>query len=247
MSAKAYDKKTAAFAGYVIQNIPAGLTDEVMDGWMNNPAAMKRLLAGLASPKTEAPAKRKPLLTVVATTNLGAIASKETAACCTRLCYDEHRYDELNRRLDKVQLHTKGCTISTCAPAVRGWTWVEAAWSLPNIRQNATSITRLDRALLIYGYTITLSQIEDLIERTERGENTGLGGKVTNAFCFMQQRNGGDTVVVGEIMHNNLSGSWGINITGFDFYALDRSPQYNSQFLDIDYRLLIPNLDASKL
>ena len=52
MSAKAYDKKTAAFAGWLIQNIPDTLTDEIMDGWMNNPTATKKFLAGLVPPET---------------------------------------------------------------------------------------------------------------------------------------------------------------------------------------------------
>lgn len=54
MNAKAYDKKTAAFAGFLIQNVPDSLTDEVMQGWMDNPAATKRFLSGLMPPNKDA-------------------------------------------------------------------------------------------------------------------------------------------------------------------------------------------------
>lgn len=64
MSAKTYDRKTAAFGGYLIQNVPADLDEETMDGWMNNPDAMKKFMAGLKPPET-LPAKQPPLLSVI--------------------------------------------------------------------------------------------------------------------------------------------------------------------------------------
>ncbi len=54
MSAKAYDKHTAAFAGFVIQHIPADLDGTTMQGWMDNPSAMKKFLSGL---RPEEPAR----------------------------------------------------------------------------------------------------------------------------------------------------------------------------------------------
>ncbi len=59
MSAKTYDKKTAAFIGFLVQNIPADLTDEIMQGWMKNPGAMKRFLSGLNP--SEITASKKPV------------------------------------------------------------------------------------------------------------------------------------------------------------------------------------------
>lgn len=61
MSTKTYDKKTAAFAGFLIQNIPADLSEEMMDGWMQNPQALKKLLAGLI------PVQNRPCFTTLAT------------------------------------------------------------------------------------------------------------------------------------------------------------------------------------
>lgn len=51
MRVKTYDKKTAAFAGFIIQNLPEGLTAEIMDGWMQNPESTKRFLSGLIPPE----------------------------------------------------------------------------------------------------------------------------------------------------------------------------------------------------
>lgn len=47
MSVKAYDKKIAAFAGFLIQNVPADISEDVMDGWMDDPEALKKFLEGL--------------------------------------------------------------------------------------------------------------------------------------------------------------------------------------------------------
>jgi hypothetical protein len=69
MSAKTYDRKTAAFAGYVIQNIPALLDERTMDQWMDNPSAMKRFLAGLVSGET------KKLLKFLWSVSLPAVAT----------------------------------------------------------------------------------------------------------------------------------------------------------------------------
>lgn len=62
MDAKAYDKKTAAFAGYLLQNVPE-IDGRSMNYWMNNPAALKQLLGTL---------QREPsLFSLVATNSMG--------------------------------------------------------------------------------------------------------------------------------------------------------------------------------
>src|SRR3989344_8116061 len=75
MNAKTYCKKTAAFAGWLIQNVPADLDEETMDNWMNNPDGTKKFLSGLKPPEAVS-AKPISLFSVVATTQLdGAIIS----------------------------------------------------------------------------------------------------------------------------------------------------------------------------
>ncbi len=88
MDAKTNDKKIAAFARFLIQNVPGDLTDEIMQGWMDNPSAMKRFLAGLVSPKNDSHIVQSRFSSVIATTPLGKATGKSTKDCFT----DSSRY-----------------------------------------------------------------------------------------------------------------------------------------------------------
>mgnify|MGYP001591697062 FL=1 len=51
MNAKAYCKKTAAFAGWLVQNVPSNVD---MDRWMNDPEGTKKVLSGFKTSAADA-------------------------------------------------------------------------------------------------------------------------------------------------------------------------------------------------
>ncbi len=224
MSAKTYDKRTAAFAGFVIQNMPAGLTDEIMQGWMDNPSAMKKFLAGLVPPEVS-------FISIVATTHLDAVKGKKTAKCFTDDWY--YRSDDFDRWLGKSQPDADSCTVSACAMG-KDWLFVEAARALPGVGQTS-DIAVLGRSLIACGYTVTLPQIEDLKVRTERGEDTGMRTDGYGNFFFVETGDPENPVSVGYVCR--VDRGWVA-----DVFRLGRDDRWY-----VDYRLLVRNLDASRL
>lgn len=177
-SAKAYDKKTAAFAGFIIQNIPADLTDEVMDGWMNNSAATKRFLSGLAPRATD-----QDVYSVIATTRLRAVYGKLTKNCFTGLRY-ELRDQDFDNWLPANQPDAGRCVISTLEFS-EVLTFRKVAASILGISVD-TDIKFLGKSLIERGYIMTLPQAEEMIEATERDENTGMQVNGCGNFFFVE-------------------------------------------------------------
>ena len=230
MSAKAYDKKTAAFAGFLIQNVPDGLTDEVMQGWMDNPSALKRLLAGLVPSGGVA---ADSFCYVLATTALAASATKKTSKCLTgpRWDYREGGFDNwfpVNQpKADASEISTIGFK--------RGWTFAEAVEKVLGLAIPGASIKLLGQKLIAGGHTMTLVQLEDMVEATERGENTGMRTNGYASLCFVETGNEEGPVSVARV--NSVDSRWGVSIV-----RLGEGFRRNA-----GYRLLVRNLDASKL
>ena len=78
MSAKTYCKKTAAFAGWLIQNVPEDLDEETMDNWMNNPTD------GVISFSSK-PAIRETPSRLASSFAMDAIGSRASAGSTTTL------------------------------------------------------------------------------------------------------------------------------------------------------------------
>ena len=230
MSAKTYCKKTAAFAGYLIQNIPADLTEETMDSWMNNPEVMKKFLSGLR-PEV-APVKPQSLFTVIATTSLGALDEKPTKECFPKPRY-VYRDNDFDNWLHANQPKTDDCVISTLA-FTKGWTFVEAAAKVLGIGADS-GIKTLGKALIENCYTMTLAQAERMVDKTERGDKTEMHTNGYGNFFFVETGNEDDPVSVGFV--DRGGGDWCAHI-----YSLDFGLRWVA-----DFRLLVRNLDASKL
>lgn len=225
MSAKTYDKKTAAFCGFVIQNMPNGLTDEIMQGWMDNPPATKKLLAGFVPPEVL-------LLSVVATTRLDAVEGKKNAKSFTDGWY--YRNDAFDRCFGENQPDADACTVSACAVG-REWLFAEAARTLPGV-ERTSNIAVLGRSLIACGYILTLPQIENLKVRKERGEETNLRTDGYANFFFVETGDPENPVSVADVFR--YDSRWYA-----DVYRLDNDYRWNA-----DHRLLVRNLvDASKL
>lgn len=230
MNAKTYDKKTAAFVGFMIQNVPDGLTGDIMQGWMNNPSAMKRFLSGLVPPEKE---EESQIFSIIETINLGAVPGKKTARCFKSILY-AHRDSDFDNWLGKNQPDAAPCEVSVCTAGKEGWTFAEAACALPGVKQTSDTAA-LGRSLIINGYTVTLSQIEDLVESTERGEKTGLRTDGYGNFFFVETDNEYYPVLVGLVRRNVCDWNANLDRLGADYrwHAVDR--------------ILVRNLDASKL
>ena len=230
MSAKTYNKKTAAFIGFLIQNIPADFTEEDMQEWMNNPDAMKRFLSGLRP--QESTVEAGPLFTVIATTNVDAVAGKKTAECFTgsRWAYRDSDFDNW---LAKSQSGAPKCAV-TALGFSKGWSFIEAVRALPNAPQT-DDVVELGNWLIERGCTLEPQQVEDRVEATERSENTGLRTDGFGNFFFVETGDVKNPVSVGHVYRDGRD--WNANV-----YRLDDDDRGYS-----DDRLLVCNLDTLKL
>ena len=230
MSVKTYCKETAAFAGWLIQNVPSDIDEETMNNWMGDPEGTKKFLSGLKSKKMTL-----PLFSVVATTNLGAIAGKPTKRCFAGSHW-RYRDSDFDSWLPANQPNADECVIATLAPA-NDWTFAEVAATILGIGAG-TDVALLGKALIENGYTMTLAQAEEMVEKTERGEKTGMLTDGYGNFFFVKTRarDRKNLVSVGHVYRD-----------GRDWDAIVDSLGRGLRW-DADRRLLVRNLkDTSKL
>lgn len=233
MSTKTYDKKTAAFAGFLIQNIPADLDEETMDGWMQNPQALKRLLAGLV-PAVESSAKvaKKTPFTMVVSTQVPAMAAKSTGGCLKGYIW-KYTKPDFDAWLPKNQQERSEQLVTVIRPE-KTCTFIEFAQAVVGVTTNDVKV--LGDLLIQRGHTLTLTQAEHLAERTEAGETTGLRTDGCANFFFVETEKKDLLVAVGNV-HRVGVGYWRA-------YAgmLGRNARW-----DVDHRFLLCNEHASKL
>ncbi len=232
MDAKTYCKKTAAFAGWLIQNVPADLDEDTMDNWMNNPDGTKKFLSGLNSPKMT-PAKPITFLSIVATTNLDAVAGKKTKKCFVVGNRYYYRDADFDNWLPANQLGADACVITTLAPA-KDWKFAEAAAAILGVGAG-TNIVLLGNLLIEHGHTMTLPQGEELVDKTERGEKTGMRTDGWGNWFFVETGDPKNPVSVGHVLRD--SRGWCAHVR-----SLDYGYRWNA-----DPRILVRNLDTSKL
>ena len=227
MSAKAYDKKTAAFAGFVIQNIPADLTDQEMDGWMDNPDATKKFLSGLKS------STAKPLIAIlVKTTSIGDIEGEKTGKCLTGKRW-AYRDGDIDRWLPAVQSAQENSLARVYQlQNTAGTTFREMAAAALKVGPG-TSLDLLAKALKEQGLTFTLQAIEQLVDRQEDGEDVGLRTDGYANFFFVEDSDGSISV----LLVYSYVGGWCARVR-----RLDRGSRWFAE-----YRLLLRNSDAQTL
>ena len=231
MSAKAYDKKTAAFAGFLIQNVPV-LTDEGMDRWMNDPDGIKKFLSGLNTSIAAIPTAKPPTLALVKTTSLGEVTGKKTNKCFTgkRWVYRDGDIDRWLPVGQPGQEESLACVYQLQNP--QGTTFREMAAAALKLG-SGTSLDLLAKALKENNLTFTLSAIEQLVERQEGGEDVGLRTDGYANLAFVEDSDGSVSV----LSVRRDRGRW----YGY-VYRLD----YDSWW-DAGFRLLLRNSDASTL
>ncbi len=206
MDAKAYCKKTAAFAGWLIQNVPS---DVDMDRWMNDPEGTKQVLAGFKSLAVEM--GEHPSFSIIATTNLIAIAAEET-----RNCFPSSRYvfrdKDFDRWLPSTQPESAACII-TAVGFTETWTFAEAAAAILGVSSRMNPVL-LGERLIENGYIMTLPQAEEMVKKTGLGEKTGVGIDGYGNFFFVATGNGNNPVSVGAVNCENLG--WNAHVRRLD-------------------------------
>ncbi len=236
MSAKAFDHKTAAFLGFVIQNMPE-MDDATMNGWMDDPAATKTLLSGFGPPEVASVSARvetRKLLESVATTQLGAVAAKKTIQCFVGSVWARGGRDsDFDRWLPANQPKTDACAITTLA-STEDATFVK--WFAPILGVSAdTPVKEIGELLIARGHTMTLAQAEEMAEKTERGEKTGMRTDGWGNFFPVKTGDKNNPVSVGYVFRGGRDWRSGVGRLGY------------SRVWDAGSRILVRNLDASKL
>ena len=128
-----------------------------------------------------------PLFTFVTTTQLGPTGEKKTSKCFTGALY-VHRDFDFNTWLPAKQSPTMASIVTTLASS-RDWTFIQAAALVLGV-STETSVITLGNLLKERGHTMTLVQAEDMVERTERAEKTGLLTDGGTNFFFVEDEDG---------------------------------------------------------
>ena len=198
---------------------------------MNNPEGTKKFLSGL---KPEAvPTKPVPFLSVIATTNLDALDSKKTSDCFPKSRY-VYRDGDLDNWLPTNQPKADACVVTTLAIS-QDWTFAEAAAKVLGVGAGS-GVKFLGEALIANGHTMkSLAQVEEMVEATERGDKTMMRTDGYGNFAFVETGDPENPVSVGNVFRGGRG--WDARVG-----RLGRDDRW-----DADNRLLVRNLDASKL
>ena len=173
----------------------------------------------------------RSLFSVIAATQLGAIDGKKTKKCFTGSRW-AYRDSDIDNWIQRDQPNSDACVISTLAPA-RNWTFVEAAAAILGIGAGTDTVP-LGKLLIEHCHTITLAQAEEMVEKTERGEEIGMRADGYGNFFFVETGSK-DPVSVGDVRRDGRG--WEARVA-----RLGRDARWYA-----DSRLLVRNLDSSKL
>lgn len=148
----------------IVADLVNRLGSDQGDGWSTRFKTVLR--EGLATTQEE-----EKYFSVIATTNLGAVAGKPTQKCFTgsRWAYRDADFDNW---LSANQPSADACIISTLAFA-KDWTFAGAAAKVLGV-DTGTDIVSFGNALIARGHTMTPAQAEEMVEATERREKTGM-------------------------------------------------------------------------
>lgn len=228
MSTKTYDKKTAAFAGFLIQNIPADLDEETMDGWMQNPKALKKLLAGLVlleSQKKSSKFERrsKPILIPATSERL----TKDMFADSSWVGRD----DRIDTWFSAVQPARTGMIANLVYP-FGDWHGEELARAI--IAEREADQHDLGEMLIAAGHTVSLAHVEEFIWRRRVRQHGEVWRHSRLMFLVETLDRAGIPVVL--CRARLRSGFWSLS-----FFDLDAEERFGSCDL-----VVLPKADTSK-
>lgn len=215
------------YKGILASGLLADLLDSAAD--LSNRDAFRAALK-LSSLQPEAP---KPLFTIVGTTNIAATPEKKTSKCLVGPRYHTSRDADIDRWLPAVQPKADACIVTTLAPS-RSARFTEWAVALPGITADVTDFALISTQLKANGYTFkSLVQLEEMVEASERSEPTGMRTDGWGNFGFVENADGSVSVAA---VHR-VDPRWDSHVSRFDY----------GPAIVADYRLLVCNLDATKL
>ncbi len=175
--------------------------------------------------------RTQSLFAPVGTTELPKLPSKPTDQCFSGPQYGL-RSINLNRWLLSHQPETLGCVVTALTPTrvVTEAEWVAALLGVPV----DTPMKLTTELLKERNHTMSLVQVEGMVERTQQGLRTGMPTDGWSSFFFVENKK--DGVELTGIYRDESKMRWCLR------FSLNRDILWHC-----NHRLLVPNLDASKL
>ncbi|MEO6536791.1 MAG: hypothetical protein ABIT47_03775 [Candidatus Paceibacterota bacterium] len=179
---------------------------------------------------------KKPDLFASATTYaISAAAGKETKMCLVGEHWMGVRSGNFSKWLPAFQPKADASVITVLKPS-GFWTFVDAVVSILKASPN-TPPTTIGSLLKTHGHTMTLPQVELMVEATRRGQKTGMLTNGHANFFFLEKEDG--SISLGSVTCAVNDPRWGQYI-----YELSKCGDYKQ---DDVYRLMLCNMDPSKL
>lgn len=138
------------------------------------------------------PVVKDPVLELVKRVSLTAVSAKDTSQCLIGTIYG-YRDSDIDRWLRKTQLAKRASTVSVYGFS-KEMPFGTMARSVVKVGEDV-SLDRVGKLLKKRKHTVTLSQLEQLIERQERGEDVGLRTDGWANFAFVENEDGSVSVV----------------------------------------------------
>ena len=212
------------------------LSPEILEYYEHNPeqilAALERGFVIPPEREVKKPAESTLTFSVVATTELGPVGGRHTKMCLTGSRYAFHDPDFRNW-LPKEQAAAGGCVITALSPS-QCWVFMSVVNFVLGTGVD-TGTAELGKLLVKGGHLMTLVQAEEMVERTEKGEDTGLRTDVYGNFFFTKISDPKNPVAVCRLSRDGRL--WQDSLHRLD-NGMRQAPHS---------RILIPNLDVSKL
>ena len=212
------------------------LSPEILEYYEHNPeqilVALERGFVIPPEREVKKPAASTLTFSVVATTELGPVGGRETEKCFAEPRYAP-RDPDFRNWLPKEQAAAGGCVITALSPS-QCWVFMSVVNFVLGTGVD-TGTAELGKLLVKGGHLMTLVQAEEMVARTEQGEDTGLQTGVYGNFFFTKTSDPKNPVAVCRLSRDGRL--WQ------DFiHRLDDGMRQASHS-----RILIPNLEASKL
>ncbi len=179
-------------AGAVIKALPRDIDPDVALNWANNGAALKKALRDALCPTVKG--RPKSTLALIKTTSLGGSKPQKTKACFTSAFW-HYRDSDIDSWFPKEQAEQEHGSVGIYqVQDPKGTTFremaVAAIQAVPGTSDDEI-VTWLKRR----GLTLTLPQVEVIVERQENGEDTGLGTDGYANFAFVEDAHGDVSVL----------------------------------------------------
>ena len=140
---------------------------------------------GFVIPQQEKSSEPTSVFSILATTNLGAVKAKKIKKCFTGPSWwKKGRDSDFDNWISADQPEMPACAIMTLGFS-QEWTFMKAAANVLGIGVNS-DIVLLGNLLIEHGYTMTLVQTEEMVEKTKNNEKTEMSTDGYGNFFFTE-------------------------------------------------------------